>query len=199
MVVSHSAALDAAQQKIAAWRTDVWSPSHSTRRKATSATCSTANSPTRPRPRSPSSRRSRCQGQLRDSELPRDRAQPQGRHPALIRHARLGGRRIRLQTNRSWTNSRRPPKPTVGVPPRAPRERCARARPPRGHRETRRLASAPGRDQHRPQRRDGARPRLSFVRYENTKPTLRASPTYSSIARPATCASSASRSRTTAA
>jgi len=31
MVVSHSAALDAAQQKIAAWRTDVWSPSHSTR------------------------------------------------------------------------------------------------------------------------------------------------------------------------
>jgi nicotinate dehydrogenase subunit B len=31
MIVSHSAALDAAQQKIAAWRTDVWSPSHSTR------------------------------------------------------------------------------------------------------------------------------------------------------------------------
>ena len=31
MVVTHSAALDAAQQKIAAWRSDVWSPSHSTR------------------------------------------------------------------------------------------------------------------------------------------------------------------------
>jgi CO/xanthine dehydrogenase Mo-binding subunit len=31
MVIAHSAALDAAGQRIAAWRSDVWSPSHSTR------------------------------------------------------------------------------------------------------------------------------------------------------------------------
>jgi CO/xanthine dehydrogenase Mo-binding subunit len=31
MIVTHSAALDATQQRISAWRSDVWSPSHSTR------------------------------------------------------------------------------------------------------------------------------------------------------------------------
>lgn len=31
MVISQSAALDAAKQRVSAWRTDVWSPSHSTR------------------------------------------------------------------------------------------------------------------------------------------------------------------------
>jgi nicotinate dehydrogenase subunit B len=31
MVIAHSAALDAAKQRISAWKTDVWSPSHSTR------------------------------------------------------------------------------------------------------------------------------------------------------------------------
>jgi len=189
MVVAHSAALDAAGQRIATWRSDVWSPSHSTRPQGDQGNLlagKLVNAPVAKIAFVGGDRDAKVNYQIPNYRVTMHNLRDGFLHSSAMRG--LGGTQNTFANESFMTNSPRRRRP-IRWRSAARTSRTTRARWTCWPQWPKSAPGKPGRPRRtstgrRPRPADAACPSCAM---RTPRPTSRASPTCWSIARPATC------------